>query len=234
MRLTKKVMLSPAVLVCLFAVRSTAQVSFSGDATGVSTYVWRGVKQNNGPAMQGTAAATIAELVSIGLWYSSVDFGGEDDVETDPFVEVALPFGLTVGSTFYSYNMLKSFNSTADVEIEAYAKYSLSPVDLAVYFVPGQASMDAWSEMEGYSNESVYWVEVSAGFSKFELDWGLGLSYGTYSSRFTATPKDDAIGFATLTIGKSVSESVSAGWNYVLSLDEDADDSFYASLSLSF
>ncbi|MBN1996323.1 hypothetical protein JW935_02140 [candidate division KSB1 bacterium] len=230
----RMIMMSLLMLSFLAAHNVMAQVSFSGDVTGVSTYVFRGVKQNNGPAMQGTASATISDLVSIGLWYSSVDFGGEEDAETDPFVEVALPFGLIAGTTFYSYNMLKTYNSSADVEIEAYVKYSLSPVDLALYYVPSQASMDAWSEMDGYSNKSVYWIDVSAGIGKFNLDWGLGLGYGTYSSRFTSTLKDDAVGCATFSIGKTISESVSAGWNYTLSLDDDMDDTFYASVSLSF
>ena len=37
-----------------------ADVSFSGYLSGVSTYVWRGIKANNGPALQTDAAFSLS------------------------------------------------------------------------------------------------------------------------------------------------------------------------------
>ena len=101
-----------------------AQLEFSGDVTLVSTYIWRGIKQYNGPALQGTAGAGCGSL-SFGLWYSSVNFGDDTEVETDPFIEIALPTGsisTSIGATVYSYDFFETFNDKADYEYEVFGK----------------------------------------------------------------------------------------------------------------
>ena len=92
-------------LIIILAVSLPAQeVQFSGDISTVSTYVWRGIKANNGPALQGTALFTYS-FFTLGLWCSSVNFGDDKEVETDLYAEIVLPTGNIV-------NIITTNNST--------------------------------------------------------------------------------------------------------------------------
>ena len=64
------------ILTMAFALPLNAAGEFAGNLTGVSTYVWRGVKANNGPALQSDAAFTYG-IVTLGFWGSSVNFGDD-------------------------------------------------------------------------------------------------------------------------------------------------------------
>jgi uncharacterized protein (TIGR02001 family) len=228
-------MISAIALVAICALlvsfgTTNAQLEFSGDVTAVSTYTWRGVKQYSGPALQGTAGAGYGVL-SFGLWYSSVSFGDDTEVETDPFIEVALPTGplaTSIGVTVYSYDFFETFNDDADFEYEVFARIGVGPLDLAAFYVPSQNST------ENNPNDSDYWLEVSAGTAAIGADLGLTLGYGTYSSKWLATPKEDAVGHVVLSAGKSISEALATGWNYSIALDDDMDNAFFATLLVSF
>jgi len=93
------------MLALIFAIGgSAAELSFSGDASLVSTYVWRGVTQFNGAAMQGTAEFGYGAL-AVGYWISTMS--GPAAVETDPYIGLTLPTGpieSSVGATVYSYD----------------------------------------------------------------------------------------------------------------------------------
>jgi uncharacterized protein (TIGR02001 family) len=227
--------ITPIALVTISALlvsfgTTNAQLEFSGDVTAVSTYVWRGIKQYNGPALQGTAGAAYGAL-SFGLWYSSVNFGDDTEVETDPYIEVSLPTGsisTSIGATVYSYDFFESFNDDADIEYEVFGKIGVGPIGLAAYYVPGQSST------ENNLNESDYWIEVSAGTVVAGADLGAAFCYGTYSSKWLATPKKDAVSHVVLSAGRSISEIFSAGWNYSIALDDDMDNLFVGSLSITF
>ncbi|HPG41818.1 MAG TPA: hypothetical protein PLP19_21145 [bacterium] len=208
---------------------SAAKVSFAGDVTGVSTYVWRGVKQYSGPALQGTAAFN-AGPVLFGLWTSSMS-AGDIEVETDPYLEVALPTGSvasSLGVTVYSYDLFEAFNADADYEYEIYGKAGYGPAGLAAFFVPGQSST------ENTPNESDYWLELSGKTTLAGADLGLVFGYGTYSARYLATPKKDAVSILVLSAGKGLTENTSVKWNYSLALDDDMDNCFWMTAGYGF
>ena len=67
------------ILLSLTLSAQAAELSFSGDATLVSTYVWRGVTQFNGAAMQGTGEIGYG-ILAVGYWISTMQ--GDVAVET--------------------------------------------------------------------------------------------------------------------------------------------------------
>ena len=182
---------------------SAVAVEFSGDVTGVSTYVWRGVKQFDGVAMQGTASLTSGP-VTVGFWSSTMH--GPMEVETDPFVEVGLPTGdisTAVGATLYSYD----FFAKSEYNVyEVYGGLGYGPAGVTFFYTPEQENMD----------ESVYWLQVSGGTELLGADVGATLGYGTYSSS-----TDDAVTTLTLSAGKSVSDNVAVSWNYSIGISDD-------------
>ena len=191
-------------------------IDFSGDVTGVSTYVWRGVKQYNGPAFQSTANFTTG-LVTAGLWTSSMH--GPMEVETDPFVELGLPFGelsAAIGATLYSYD----FFAKSEYNVyELYGSAGYGPVNAALFFTPKQENMD----------DSVYWLEISAGHTFRGADLAATVSHGTYSS-----PIEDAVTSLLLSAAKPVTDSFTASWNYSIGLSGELENIFFIGASHAF
>ncbi len=226
---TKTSIIGIVLLLLMSASVVSAAVEFSGDATMVTTYVWRGVKQYSGPAMQGTAGFS-AGAVSFGLWCSSVAFG-DIEVESDPYIEIALPTGsvsTSIGATIYTYDFFDTFNDDADMEYEIFGTVGYGAVGLSAYFVPSQGST------ENNLNESDYWVEVSGETSLMGADLSAVFGYGTYSSKWLATPKEDAVSTLALTAGKAVSDDISVSWTYSLGLDDDMENILWMGFSYGF
>jgi len=87
-------------------------VAFSGSATFVNDYTFRGISQTSeGSAVQAGIDAAMGSAAYVGLWGSSLDFGeadaaGRATAEIDIFGGVALPLGSVdadLGITYYSY-----------------------------------------------------------------------------------------------------------------------------------
>jgi hypothetical protein len=100
-KIRKNIVIGLTILLTTLPV--SAQVEFTGDLSIVSTYVWRGLKANNGPALQSTAAGSYG-IFTLGFWGSSVNFGDDVEVETDVFAELALPTGdltSSIGATLF-------------------------------------------------------------------------------------------------------------------------------------
>lgn len=107
----------------------------------VSTNFWRGIRQFEGNALQGTVSGNW-KCLSFGVWYSGVLFGDGTLMETDPFVNLSFKKGFLsggVGMTYYSYDFNK-WNDYADHEIELAVQAGFSLFDIAFYTVPKQAS----------------------------------------------------------------------------------------------
>jgi len=207
-------------LLFLASIKPTiAEMKFSGDMTGVSTYIWRGIKQYNGPSMQGTAGFSYGPL-AFGLWCSSVALD-DIEIESDPYIELSLPTGSlssSVGVSIYTYDLFESFNDNADYEYEIFVKTGIGPVSLAAFFVPSQSST------EDSLNKSDYWIEVSGETSFKGANLGVLFGYGTNSSKSLATPKKDAVSHLILNAGKSITDNVSVNWNYSIGLDDDMEN----------
>jgi hypothetical protein len=221
MKLSKN--LTSYVLATIFLLSGglfAGDLKFSGDVTAVSNYVWRGVL-TDGVALQGTASGAY-KAFSFGVWYSSVG----SKLETDPFVELALPTGsveTSIGATFYSYDF-KEFAPGITVEYELYATTGYGPVGVSAYFVPGQKST------EGGINESLYYVEASLSRTLLGADWGLAYGLGTYSVR----DLDDPTSLISLSASKSITEAISVNYNYSLGIDDELDDVVWVGFGYSF
>jgi hypothetical protein len=167
----------------------------------------------------------------VGVWSSSVDFGGDIMIESDPYVEVALISGKTnavVGSTIYTYDMFETFNANAKYEIEFYAKLGYGPVKFAGYLIPGQTST------EGQLTSTLFWTETSAGYTAGSVVLSAMLAYGTYSSRSLVVPKKEATSFLAFTLAKNINPATSAFWSYQREIDKDMENHFYCGLSYNF
>ncbi len=208
-----------------------AQIEFSGNVTGVSTYVWRGVKANNGPAMQGTGTITYKSF-SLGLWSSSVNFGDDVESETDPFIEITLPTGdisTSIGATVYMYDFNK-FNDNADFELELYGTLDYKSLGLSLFYVPEQKST------EGDANRSNYWIDISVSSPSLKIvDLSAVVGFGTYSSRWIpAGPKKDPVCLLLLRVGKSVTENFAVDWYYSIDINSGFENIYYISAGYNF
>ncbi len=218
------------VLIFLLANILPAQLKFSGDVTAVSTFTWRGVKQFNGNALQGTANLSI-NVFSLGFWVSSVSFGSDGpSVESDLFFEIALPSGgeisSTIGATAFTYDLFDRFNDDAKQEIEIYGKVGIGSFAAAVFFVPSQPST------KNNLNHSDYWVELSTQANALNADFGAMLGFGTYSSKYLPEPQKEPVYHLVLSAAKPVMESLSAGMSLSLGLSKELSNLFWIYLSV--
>ncbi|MBN1465849.1 hypothetical protein JXA02_08820 [candidate division KSB1 bacterium] len=216
---------APLILIFLAFALATqaADIGFSGDVTMVSTYVWRGVTQFHGAAMQGTAEVS-SGVLSVGLWSSS--WHGEFAVETDPYIGLSLPTGqveTSLGATLYGYDFFTGPGSIYEV----YASAGYGPASLAFYYTPEQQDGD---------QPDVYWLELAGAASWIGADWSAGLGYGTYSNWNFDGDAPDAVMTLLLSATKSVTDDLAVSWNYALPLSDDQDLSnvFFFTLGYGF
>ncbi len=227
----KNCFISGIVILILFSTAfvMAGEFSVSGDFTLVSTYFWRGVRQFEGTALQGTVSGNW-KCLSLGVWYSSVSFGDETVMETDPFVNFTFnkgAFSGGIGMTCYSYDF-NTWNGYADYEIELAVHAGFSPFDIALYTVPKQAST------KGDLERSNSWIELSSSVNLLELDWGVVFGYGTYSSRYLEIPKKEAIGNLTFSVDKAVNDQLTVGWHYEIPFNTDLENSLWIDCSLFY
>ncbi len=207
-----------------------AQTGFSGDFTAVSTYVWRGVKINSGPALQSSAAGSYG-VVTLGFWGSSINVGDDLEVETDLYAEVALPIGdlySSLGATVYMLDF-RTFNSTADAELELYATAGYGVLGLNAYYVPAQNST------KDDLNRSVYWLEFSGATQLAGADLSALIGYGTYSSRWILSgARKETVTLLLLSAGTAISEATSVFWRYSHDLGTGIENIFYMGTTYGF
>lgn len=229
--ISKSLILLTTIFCTVSGIAFAEDLEFSGDNDLVSTYIWRGVQQYNGFALQGTASGSY-DFLSFGVWYSTVNFGEDSPLlETDPFIEVSLPTGsleTALGATIYTYDLFSTFNDTADYEYEFYGSLSYDAFELLAFYVPGQYST------KGDLQDASYWIELSAYVPAFGADWSGALAFGTYSSRFVPEPTKDAVGNFVLSGSKSVSELLTVGWNYSFALTSEMENYLWINLGIEY
>jgi uncharacterized protein (TIGR02001 family) len=207
-----------------------AQESFTGNLSLVSTYVWRGIKVNSGPALQGSAAGNFG-ILTVGFWGSSIDIDTDQEIETDLSADLALPTGdlsTTFGATVYMFDF-RSFNATADAEVELHLLTKYGAFGLSAYYVPRQNST------KNDLNRSVYDLEFSGTLQLGHADLSALVGYGTYSSRWMPDgATKDPVALFLLTAGTSVTDAVSVSANYSIDLGSGFENIFYFGGSYSF
>ena len=220
------------ILICLGLYNSSAlaEVGFSGDISAVSTYVWRGIKINSGPALQSTAEGSFG-IFTFGFWGSSISVGDNTEVETDLYASVALLTGdlsSSLGATVYMLDF-RQFNSTADAELELFASLEYHFLGLNIYYIPDQNSL------KNIENSSLYWTELSGTVNWLGADLSALIGYGTYSSRWMINgPTKDPVALMLLTAAKSVTDNTAIFWSYSFNLEGGFERIFYFGGTYSF
>ncbi len=219
-----------ALLLLLFpAAVWAAEIEFSGEASLVSTYVFRGLKQFEGAALQSTAEFAYGPL-TVGLWMSSMN---ELTVENDPYASFALPTGpveSSIGVTLYSYDFF-SRREYSVYELSVTAAYG--PAQAAFYYSPKQKFTKNGSEIE-LIPDPLYWFELSAATTFKGADLSAGIGYGTYSAFFTTGGNSEATSCLLLSAGKKITQSLSASWNWSIAMDEYTDNVFFVKVGYEF
>ncbi|MBN1481396.1 hypothetical protein EH223_03390 [candidate division KSB1 bacterium] len=216
-----KVATSLLILLTFVVHMQAAELSFSGDATLTSTYVWRGVTQFNGAAMQGTGEISYG-ILSMGYWISTMQGDYDYAVETDPYIGVSLPTGpveTSIGGTIYSYDFFEHAGATV---YEMFVSAGYGPLGLSFFYTPTQE--------EPGIDDALYWTELSAGVAVLGADVSATLSFGNYS----AVSKQDAATNLLLSAGKSVTEAISVSWNWNIALSEGPNNAFFMIASYGF
>lgn len=235
----KRSVLSTAVLgAALFSGSAAAGVSVNVGA--VSEYMFRGVSQSAGAAVQGGIDYASDVGVYVGTWASNIGFGGgtEQDVYVGFGKEVG-DFSFDVHATYYWY--------PEEDEVGA----DLSTLELGVGVGYGPVSLSyAYADENNFfvgdgDGEDAGYLSLSASFpltDKLSLDAGAGLYSGKEIERFLAgigsgddTYVDYLIGLsATLDGGFSMSLQYIATDIETSNPDFQDDPKFVVGLSKSF
>ncbi len=196
------------VWMCLFPLISSAQVNYHARIDGVTTYVWRGIKQFNGAALQMEFSADYRNF-TVGFWASSLGESSGSEIETDPFIQINVPLGkaeVVFGTTLYSYDFFKALNTSTVFEAELFAGVQVSFVNVKFFFEPFQPAtrqdLPPWN----------YWseLEIKREWHGFVVQNVLAL--GTYSSRFLK--KEQAVSVWRLSILRYLTQNLQISWNY--------------------
>lgn len=130
----KRSMLS-AVVIGAAAFSGSALASATGNVGAFSEYMFRGVEQSNGAAVQGGLDYSHSSGLYAGTWISNTDFAGYQSqitYETDVYGGYTFnagPVAFDVGALFYYYR-----NDTKTNTIEYYAGATAYGAGLKVYF----------------------------------------------------------------------------------------------------
>jgi uncharacterized protein (TIGR02001 family) len=136
-----------ALVTGLLAISGVSQAQFSSTWTAVSDYDFRGVSQSGkDPALQGSADYAFANGLSIGAWASNVDFGVDDDIELDLYLnytgKINDTFAWTAGGTWYDYPTGDGLDGYAEVYIGFNAgKFSMKQWFADDFYALGDSAM---------------------------------------------------------------------------------------------
>ena len=163
-----------ALVTGLLALSGVSQAQFSSTWTFVTDYDFRGYSQSaKDPAIQASADYAFGETgLSIGAWASNVDWGVDDDMELDYYVNysgtINDTFAFTAGLTYYDYPLGNGLSGYP----EAY-----------VGLDAGGFSFKQWYSNDFYALDTdAQYTEVNFGkeWGDFSLGLHVGYSWGDY------------------------------------------------------
>ena len=99
-----------ALVTGLLALSGVSQAQFSSTWTFVTDYDFRGLqpeREETRPSRRAPTTPLANPVYRSGIWASNVDFGVDDDLETDYYVnyvgQISEKFAFTAGVTYYDY-----------------------------------------------------------------------------------------------------------------------------------
>ena len=213
---TKMTTLAAAVLMTaspLAISTAAAEVTFSGNVALTTDYVYRGISQTDGAAIQGGFDLEHSSGFYAGVWASNLDFGDDADIEVDYYAGIGGEFsnkiGWDVGAIYYAYPDSDDADAGDYDFTEVYGSLSY---DFGPAAVTGGVAYSG--DFFGSTGDATY---VSLGVDiPLANDFTLGLHYGDQSI-------DDADDYNDWKIGLSKSLG---GFDFALDYtDTDLPDS---------
>lgn len=137
-------------MICAATLASPAAMAgVTGNVGAVSEYLFRGVEQSNGAALQGGLDFAADSGFYAGAWMSNIAFAGlggqTTTYETDFYTGFTRKFGdvgFDLGAIYYYYRDETAYNT-----LEVYVGALLGPAAIKVYYTPAYfGAMDANGE----------------------------------------------------------------------------------------
>ncbi len=228
--ISKKYVIIVIFILFLFTKSKAESGVVSGTFSGVSTYVFRGIKVYDGVALQGSFD-TVYNILAFGVWYSTVDFGKNGPrLEIDPYLSINFNFShflFSTGLTNYMYDTSVLSNDSS-YEYELFAKIVFKDFKIASYYVPNQPATQI------YISKSYYWLEIAYEREFFNMIWSAQLAYGSYPLRFSKAFNKSATGQILFTGVKPLNDFIALNWNYSHSIDLYSSDYFWFGLVFNY
>jgi len=225
-------------------------VGVTGTLGVVSNYVWRGVEQTGTrtPAVQGSLDFSFAAVpgLAIGNWNSNAAGMTETDYYLS-YTGAAGDLGYKAGLTLYSYEF-KSFGTktnadgtTANVAVqkEIFVGATFGSFSGTYYMVPSEDSTYGKGETTDAS-VSLSWLDLGYSTEVLGLTTAITYGTGTYNQQWlNAGAAVESTAILTLSLSKSVSESVTASFNKTHVMTQSANgtglhNEFWMGLSTTF
>jgi len=150
--------------------------SLGGDL--VSSYVWRGTKFGNGPAIQPYLELALGNF-SIGGW-GSYCFTSNEAAEADLYLSYGFDFGLSLGLTDYYFPGTDYFDYSTESGSHAFEinlGYEIDGFSIAANYILNEAGS------AGSAGNDLYF-EAGYGFKYFSLFAGAGDGWHTSDGEF--------------------------------------------------
>lgn len=192
-----------------------AFAELTGNVSAVSEYMFRGISQGEGPAVQGGVDYKHDSGLYVGAWGSNVDWGA-GDTEVDLYGGYANTFGdsglgYDLGAIFYWYPEAGEETSSDPNTVEYYLNLSYS------YFSAGVAYTDDY-----YDTDEAFYYNLAATLPVTEsisLALSAGLSDG---DGIKETFGEDNYMDYSVVLSKAVTDAFSVSFSFVQTdLDED-------------
>lgn len=224
-----KRVIAGSLLTTALLVSPAAFAGLTGNVGGVSEYMFRGVSQSTGAALQGGIDYVHESGLYVGTWASNISFAG--GTETDLYAGYAGKFGdvgFDVGALYYWYPE-EDENASEYSTFEAYLGFSFGPVGLK-YFYSDEANFflgDGIADAAGYLlgtlslpiSDSLNFTANVGYYDGDEIERAFGeTSYIDYS-----------VGLA-----KSIEGGFTASFQFITSDLPDDDPKFVIGLKKSF
>lgn len=205
---------------------SSAFAGATANVGGVSEYMFRGLSQGSGAAIQGGLDYAHDSGFYVGTWASNVDWGvGSTELDvyggfTGSFGE---GFGFDVGAIYYYYPEVDEENEDLEPDtIEAYAGITAGPVGLKVFYSP-----DYFGATSGDDDEigNIY-VAGSLGLPISEsLKFVAGVGYSVADEEIYADGDELSDDYVDYNVGlsKAVDETITATFALIGTTLEDDD-----------
>lgn len=218
-----------AVLIGAAAFSGSAFAGVTGNVGAVSQYMFRGISQGTGAAIQGGLDYAHDSGFYVGTWASNIDWG-TGGAEIDGYGGFTKAFGaftLDVGATYYYYpeedeDVLHALGAPSANTIEAYVGGTIGPVTLKYFYTPKYFGAE---DAGGDDVDGSYFL-ASAGFPLSDsLKLTASLGYTLLGEEILADGSDTTDDYIDYSVGlaKAIDDSLTATFS-VLGTDLKDDD----------